>query len=81
MIMCIELCGGVLENDIFVDMESGDIVCIDVFGQDMFFLKFVDDQCFNIYLLQKCFKFGCEYRENFMCVYLIVVFMFVVVVC
>ena len=39
----IELRGGAPENDIFVDTESGDIVRIDVLGQDMSFLKLADD--------------------------------------
>ena len=38
-----ELRGGAPENDIFVDTESGDIVRIDVLGQDMSFLKRADD--------------------------------------
>lgn len=39
----IELRGGAPENDIFVDAESGEIVRIDVLGQDMSFLKLAAD--------------------------------------
>lgn len=39
----IELRGGSPENDIFVDQDSGEVVRIDVLGQDMRFLRLADD--------------------------------------
>lgn len=39
----IELRGGSPENDIFVDQETGEVVRIDVLGQDMRFLRLADN--------------------------------------